>query len=182
LETLLTAPGKPGNVVLSKYAAAMILLHDSVAARHSCSSRCSCGPPNCRRPGRPGRLSEPFTAVMLDGRRLTAVGCLRLRHHLQPKSFAGHAHHRLAGHSVFPGVRTVICGRVGSPAHRSFHIYFMLHGSCQSSPADDRFAAGGVLPQCRRVSCCSHYQVVDFRRWNAETHNSAPCRKSASEP
>jgi len=162
LETLLTAPVSTWQVVMSKYAAAMVfytVLWLPALVQFKMFEWATDLPPAWT----PGALAGTFSAVMLMGAAFTAVGCLASAI-TSSQIIAGMLTIGLLVIQYFLGFVTVIWGE--SFAGASFFHYI-------SSQRHLHYFASGLLDTRPVVYFLSiaifvlflTYQVVDFRRW-----------------
>ncbi len=162
LETLLTAPVQTWQVVLSKYAAAMLFystLWLPALLQFKMFEWVTHLPPAWT----PGALLGTFTAVMLMGAAFTAVGCLASAI-TSSQIIAGMITIGLLVIQYFLGFVTVIWGEsfAGAPFFHYIssqqHLHYFARGLFDTRPAV-YFLSVTVLVLFLT------YQVVDYRRW-----------------
>jgi ABC-2 type transport system permease protein len=162
LETLLTAPVQTWQVVLSKYAAAMLFystLWLPALLQFKMFEWVTHLPPAWT----PGALLGTFTAVMLMGAAFTAVGCLASAI-TSSQIIAGMITIGLLVIQYFLGFVTVIWGEsfAGAPFFHYIssqqHLHYFASGLFDTRPAV-YFLSVTVLVLFLT------YQVVDYRRW-----------------
>ena len=162
LETLLTAPVKTWQVVLSKYAAAMIfytVLWIPALVQFQMFEWVTGLPPAYS----PGSLIGTFSIVMLMGAAFTAVGCLASAL-TSSQIVAGLITIGLLVIQYFFGYVTVIWGESFAGAAFFHHISSHRHLHYFSSGLMDTRPAAYFLGVAVFVLFLT-YQVVDYRRW-----------------
>jgi ABC-2 type transport system permease protein len=162
LETLLTAPVRTWQVVLSKYTAAMMfytVLWVPALVQFKMFEWFTDLPPAWT----PGAMLGTFTAVMLMGCAFTAVGCLASAL-TSSQIIAGIITIGLLVIHYFLGFVTVIWGEsfVGAPFFHYIssqqHLHYFASGLFDTRPVVYFLSAAVFV-------LFLTYQVVDFRRW-----------------
>lgn len=162
LETLLTAPVRSWQVVLSKYAAAMIfytVLWIPGLVQFKMFEWVTGLPPAYS----PGALAGAFTAVMLMGAAFTAVGCLASAL-TSSQIIAGIVTIGLLVIQYFLGYVTIIWGESFTGAgffhfiSSQQHLHYFASGLFDSRPVIYFLSMAAFV-------LFLTYQVVDYRRW-----------------
>ena len=162
LETLLTAPVRTWQVVLSKYTAAMLFyttLWIPALVQFRMFSWVTSLPPAYS----PGALIGTFAILMLMGAAFTAVGCLASAL-TSSQIIAGLLTIGLLVIQYFLGFVTVIWGEsfAGAPFFNYIssqqHLHYFANGLLDTRPAVYFLSVAAFV-------LFLTYQVVDFRRW-----------------
>jgi ABC-2 type transport system permease protein len=162
LETLLTAPVRTSQVVLSKYAAAMLfytLLWIPALVQFKMFEWATDLPPAWT----PGALLGTFAAIMLMGAAFTAVGCLASAI-TSSQIIAGMITIGLLVIQYFLGFVTVIWGESFAGAAFFHYISSQQHLHYFASGLFDTRPVVYFLSVAVFVLFLT-YQVVDYRRW-----------------
>ena len=162
LETLLTAPVRTWQVVLSKYTAAM-LFYTILWIPALLQFKMFVWVTNLPPVWTPGALLGTFTAVMLMGAAFTAVGCLASAI-TSSQIIAGMLTIGLLVIQYFLGFVTVIWGESFAGAAFFHYISSQQHLHYFASGLFDTRPAAYFLSVAVFVLFLT-YQVVDYRRW-----------------